>query len=82
MSLKDRHECRDGFEATAPVGQFRASADNLYDLIGNVSEWTRGGVLGSSFRSGARADLVSDRADLDADSARTDVGFRLMRVVE
>ena len=34
------HNCEDGYEATAPVGSFNPNGFGIYDMLGNVWEWT------------------------------------------
>lgn len=34
------HNCEDGYAVTAPVGSLRPNKYQLYDMLGNVSEWT------------------------------------------
>ena len=54
-------DCQDGYVYTAPVGSFRANAFGVYDMIGNVWEWT--GDCFASYVSAESKDARPSSAD-------------------
>jgi serine/threonine-protein kinase PpkA len=75
--------CDDGFSGTAPVGRFGASRSGVYDIDGNVREWTsERRARGRSWLSPPDKEAVDANESVGADVGLNSLGLRVVRELD
>ncbi len=84
---ESNYDCNDNYKHTAPVANFSKQQNGLYDIQGNVSEWVSCSsgncntpiAMGSSWYHGQQSNQAIHEEKLNAESAYSHIGFRVIR---